>query len=442
MWSSFRHIRWAAALVVLTLAVLHAGSRASHAQSLQDRIRAASDGDTLVVHGGTHHGPFVVDASVVLLGRERPHLRGDTTTHVVRVEAPGVTLRGFEVSHSGRKLNRDHAGILVTARRATLRDNYLHDVLHGIYVKGADDVRAVQNRIRGLQSLARPQRGNGIHLWKSVGNDLSGNRIAHTRDGIYFSFADSTRAADNVVHDVRYGLHFMYSDANQFAGNLFYDNASGSALMYSKHLSATDNVFRDNRTKNGYGLLLQSLEQSTFTGNQLVRNTTGLYLENSTANTFRENVIRANHRGFRLSGSSMRNRFTENRIRSNVQTAALSGLDDANTWSVDGRGNDWGAHGLIDLDADGVSELPRHVVDVLGASADGFPYTALLASSPGVETLAFALRRAPPPNVPSIVDPHPLVRSSGGSGSLPLGALAVAAVLLAGAALLTRPLTL
>ena len=261
----------------------------------------------------------------------------------------------------------------------------------------------------GLRRLPRPQRGNGIHLWKSRGNRITGNEVAHTRDGVYFSFTDETVARDNVVHDVRYGLHFMYSDDNRFAGNAFFDNVSGSALMYSSGLVVRNNDFRDNRTQNGYGLLLQTMTGSTFTNNRLSGNMTGLYLENSSGNVFRRNVVRANYRGLRLTASSAENQFTENVIRSNLQTASLSGSAASNRWSVDGRGNYWGRSGLLDLDADGVSELPHRVVDVLGMG-DDFPYAGLLASSPGIDILSFALRRAPLPGLPSLTDPHPLMR--------------------------------
>ena len=379
--------------------------------TLQTRIDAAAPGDTLVVHGGTHAGPFVIDQPLVLIGRNRAHLKGDTTVHTVQISASNVTLEGFEISRSGTRLNQDHAGVMVTGSGVTLRNNHLHGVLHGIYVKGTDHATLVDNRVTGIRRLRQAQRGNGIHLWKSAHNTIDRNEIAHTRDGIYFSFADHTTATDNVIHDVRYGLHFMYSDANRFMQNRFYDNASGSALMYSSDLTARNNTFRDNRTQNGYGLLLQTMDRSTFEGNRLTGNMTGLYLENSSRNTVRRNVVRSNDRGLRLTGSSTDNRFTENVIQANLQTAALSGMSATNTWQVDGRGNFWGRRGLLDLNADGVSEMPRRVIDVLGVERENFPYVGLLASSPGIEALAFALRRGSHPNLPDIVDSRALMQA-------------------------------
>jgi len=405
-------------------------------QSLQARLDAAVPGDTIVVQGGVHNGPFVVDTSVVLTGNNRPHLKGNGQAHVLQIKAPDVTVENVRISNSGTNLSQDHAGILVTAPRATIRNNHLSDVLHGIYVKGKNRAVIVENRIEGPPLVTRtlspkaaqdhdctvppsggacavplpsPQRGNGIHLWKSTHNTITRNTIHDVRDGIYFSFADHTYAAHNTIHDVRYGLHFMYSDDNTFEHNVFYDNASGSALMYSRRLEARHNTFRNNRSQRGYGLLLQSMEQSRFADNRLIRNGTGVYLENSTGNVFEGNRVSANYRGLRFTGSSTENRFGRNVIRGNLNTATVSGVSETNEWHIDGRGNYWGPRGLLDVNADGVSELPHHTVDLFGTRRSAFPYVDLLAGSPGLALLAEALGRVSGTGVPTITDAHPLM---------------------------------
>ncbi len=406
--------------------------------SLQAQIDAAAPGDTLVVDGGTHAGPFAVDEPLVLMGRNDAHLKGDETTHVVTIEASDVTVEGFRITDSGKQLSDDHAGIMVRGNRATIRDNHLADVLHGVYVKGKDRAVIVENRIEGPPTVTRQvtpaearqyedcsvppeggscevplvsaQRGNGIHLWKSAHNTITHNEVHHTRDGVYFSFTDYTYTAYNRIHDVRYGLHFMYSDDNVFEHNRFSDNASGSALMYSFRLTARHNVFHSNRSQRGYGLLLQTMDESRFVGNRLTENGTGLYLENSTRNVFTKNEVAANYRGLRFTGSSMENQFSRNLIRGNLHTAAVSGVSATNEWQMNGIGNYWGTRGLLDTDADGISELPYRTVDLLGSYREDFPYVDLLAASPGLMLLEEALRRVPAANVPAITDPHPLLQ--------------------------------
>lgn len=414
--------------------------------SLQARIDAAAPGDTLVVTGGMHRAPIVIDRPLVLVGREWPHLKGTDSTHVVTVEADDVTLEGFRITGSGTSLDDDHAGVLVQGDRVTIRNNRLADVLHGIYVKGQDRVVIAENQIEGPPTVRRSlspdeaeryecsvppeggscevplsssRRGNGIHLWKSVHNTITHNTVHHTRDGVYFSYTDHTYAAHNTIHDVRYGLHFMYSDDNTFEHNRFFDNASGSALMFSFRLVARHNVFHSNRSQRGYGLLLQTMDESHFVDNRLTENGTGLYLENSTRNTFEDNVVAANYRGLRFTGSSMENRFGRNVIRGNLHTATVAGASTTNEWQVDGVGNYWGPRGLLDVDADGISELPYRTVDLLGGRREKFAYVDLLAASPGLTLLEEALRRVPSPGVPTITDERPLLRapSRGAAGA-------------------------
>lgn len=426
-------------LCLLTLGLLLGAGSVAAQPVLQARIDAAAAGDTLVVDGGTYDGALVIDRPLILIGRDRPHVRGSDEGHVIEVRANDVTIEGLRISGSGTSLDADHAGILIQGNRVTVRDNRLDDVLHGIYVKGYNRAVIVENVIDGPPVVTRrmspeearrndcsvppeggscevplpeAQRGNGIHLWKSTHNTIAHNTIRRVRDGVYFSFADHTYAAHNTIHDVRYGLHFMYSDDNTFEHNLFYDNASGSALMFSYRLTARHNVFHDNRTQRGYGLLLQTMDDSRFVNNRMTRNGTGVYLENSTGNTFKQNVIAANFRGFRMTGSSMDNRFGSNVIRGNLNIATVAGMSATNAWQIDGVGNYWGPRGLLDLDSDGISELPRRTLDVMGKRREAFPYVDLLAGSPGLTLLTEALRRVSVPGVPTITDDRPLMRPS------------------------------
>ena len=423
-------------------------------QSLQDQIDAATPGDTLVVNGGTHDGPFVLDRPLMLVGKNRPHLKGNEATHVVTIQANDVTIRGFRITDSGKQLSDDHAGIMVKGHRATIRDNHLSDVLHGVYVKGKTRAVIVENRIEGPPTvprrltpeearaytdcsvppgggtcevpLASAQRGNGIHLWNARHSTITHNTVHHTRDGTYFSHSDHNYTAHNTIHDVRYGLHFMYSDDNAFEHNVFTNNASGSALMYSDGITVRHNTFRNNRSQRGYGLLLQTMTDGHFVDNRMTQNGTGIYLENSTRNVFEENVVAANYRGLRITGSSMENQFGRNLIRSNLHTAAVAGMSATNEWQVDGVGNFWGPRGLLDVNADGVSELPYRTVDLLGGRREDFAYVDLLAASPGLALLEEALRRVPSLDVPAITDEAPLLQppaqlvaeSSRGRGSV------------------------
>ncbi len=418
--------------VATALAVLAAVSVSAGDLTLQERIERASPGDEIVVDGGVHPGGLVIDRPIVLTGINRPHIKGDRSGHAVAIRAPDVTVRGFRITGSGLNLSADHAAVHVAGAGARILDNEIDDSLHGVYVRGVDGVRVAGNRIRGIEeteagnlgasapaslgagdlcSVSRDRRGNGVHFWNSSDNTVSGNVISGGRDGIYFSFTRRSRVENNLIHDARYGLHYMYSDENYLAGNRFTRSVAGAALMFSKEVVLRDNEFVENRGPRAYGLLLHNVDRSTVDGNRMNRNRIGYYMQNSHANTARGNDFLRNYMGLRLTSSSTNNLFTRNRIGLNLHNIDLAGRDNSNRWDENGTGNRWLDSPTLDLDGDGVSELPHREVDLFGPSREEFPFISFLSESPGLKALRFALQRAPVPGTHYITDSRPLASS-------------------------------
>jgi nitrous oxidase accessory protein len=402
---------------------------------LRGRLAAAAPGATIDVPPGTYRGPFTIDRPVTLRGHRQAVLQGDGTTHVVRVQAADVTVDGFEIQGSGLDLSLDHAGIHVTGAGATLRHNRITECLHGIYVRQAGRARIEDNTIIGRSETLEPvdplkrgstpgegelcavpldqnRRGNGVHIWNATGHVIARNVVRHTRDGIYFSFVDASDVRDNDIAQVRYGLHYMYSDDNRFEGNLFRDNAAGAALMYSKGLVLRRNRFVANRSQRAYGLLMQSVDDTLVTENEIAGNTLGLFLENGHANRVLANRLTGNHIGVRLSDSSDGNVFAGNHFAGNVHPVETSGANRANRWALDGRGNAWDGALRLDLDGDGIGDLPHRELDLFGELRRPFPAIGLLAGSPGERLLRFVHARLGLPGVAGVIDPAPLVRGA------------------------------
>lgn len=399
---------------------------------LQERLAAAPAGATIDVPAGRYSGPFTIAKPLTLRGNGRAVLVGDRATHVVAIRAADVTIEGFEVRGSGLDLALDQAAIHVTGARAVVRANRIVDSLHGIYVRHADGVRIEQNTILGMAQtpeaidplrgglkpgdgeicatpLNQNRSGNGVHIWNSVANVIAGNTIRDTRDGIYFSFVSGSEVRDNDIARVRYGLHYMYSDRNRFAGNVFHDNAAGAALMYSKGLTLTGNRFVANRSHRAYGLLLQSVDDTVIVRNDIGGNTLGVFLENGHGNRVLDNRIAGNHIGIRVSDSSDANVFAGNRFAGNIHTVETTGGNGSNQWALDGRGNEWEGASQIDLDRNGIADLPHRELDLFGDMRRHFPAIGLLAGSPGERLLRFVHARIALPGAAGIVDPSPIV---------------------------------
>jgi nitrous oxidase accessory protein len=417
-------------VVVVALRAQTAGDR------LRTQIATSTAGAVLQVPAGDYEGSFVIDRPLHLIGARGAVLHGTGHGNVVAVRASDVEIAGFVVRGSGRSLFDDNAAIYITGARASIHDNRILDMLHGIYVRKADDCRIVNNVVFGdgaqneaiadpviaglkvgdaasgeLCSVPDPQdrRGNGIHLWNSSGHFISGNTIQGTRDGIYFSFTSHTVVEDNRISHVRYGLHYMYSDENVFSRNLFTENAAGAALMYSKKLLLEENRFVANRSHRAYGLLMQSIDDTRVERNVIAGNTVGLFLENGNNNTVRANRIAGNYVGLRVSDSTAGSRFFENTFLSNIHPLETSGGNAANLWAVAGRGNYWDDAASLDLNRDGIADLPHHEPDLFGAWRRTFPAIGLLSASPGERLLRLIHSRLALPGLPGVTDPRPLV---------------------------------
>ena len=399
---------------------------------LHERLASGIPGETIDVPPGVYKGPFTIDRTVTLLGHGRATLVGNGETHVVDVTAPDVTIEGFSIRGSGVDLAQDHAGIHVTGTRAVIRGNRITECLHGVYVRHADHVRIEDNTIAGrthsleavnpltaglkpgegelcVVALDQSRRGNGIHIWSSTGHAISHNVIRDTRDGIYFSFVDGSTVRDNEISQVRYGLHYMYSDRNTFEDNVFRDNAAGAALMFSKGLTLRRNRFVANRSQRAYGLLLQSVDDTSVSANEIAGNTVGLFLENGHGNRVLDNRVSSNHIGVRVTDSSDANVFAGNRFSGNIHPVETTGDNTANRWSLDGRGNEWDGEVRLDLDGNGIADLPHRELDLFGELRRPFPAIGLLAGSPGERLLRFVYARAALPGLSGIVDPAPIV---------------------------------
>jgi nitrous oxidase accessory protein len=424
--ASFR--RWSACF-----AQIIAGSicLTTNAATLQERIDAAAPHETIRLEAGVHAGPIVINQPLTLMGEPDAEIRGNNKGSAVTIAADDVTLSGLRITGSGLRLFDDDAAIFLTGNRAKIEHCVIADSLHGVYLKKVSGAQILNNRIQGKTILAPSnepventigsstencdttlvanRRGNGIHQWNCEGTVIRGNDISDTRDGIYFSFTNNSRVENNLVHHVRYGLHYMYSDGNVFENNTFSENAAGAAIMFSKELIVRGNRFSNNRGHRAYGLIFQSSDRSRLEQNEITENAVGLSFNQCNGNDIVGNRVTHNYIGLRFGSNSDGNRFTENIFSHNLHPVETGASDVAgNRWAVKGVGNFWDGALAMDLDRDGVNDLPHRELDLFGLLRRDFPAIAFLSDSPALNLLRFAHERAALPGASYIEDPAPL----------------------------------
>ena len=401
------------------------------AGTLQQRVDLAKPNETIVLKAEIYAGPIIIKKPLALIGEKGAVIRGNGAGNVVTISADDVTVSGFRITGSGLQLSDDDAAVFVTGNRAKIYNCVIADSLHGIYLKKLSGAQILNNRIQGKTTLTAStepvekgigtstencdtmlvpnRRGNGIHQWNCEGNLIRGNEISDTRDGIYFSFTNNSRVENNLVHHVRYGLHYMYSDGNIFENNTFSENAAGAAIMFSKELVVRGNRFINNRGHRAYGLIFQSSDRSRLEKNEITQNAVGLSFNQCNENQIAGNRVMQNYIGLRFGSNSDGNRFTENVFMQNLHPVETGASDvSGSRWAVNGVGNFWDGSFELDLDRDGVNDLPHRELDLFGVLRRDFPAVAFLSDSPALKLLRFAEERAALPGISYIEDPAPL----------------------------------
>ncbi|NIM19378.1 MAG: nitrous oxide reductase family maturation protein NosD [Candidatus Latescibacteria bacterium] len=363
--------------------------------SIASALSQASPGDTLRLDEGEYFENLVIEVPIVLTGKGHPWIRGGYEGIVIHIKAPGTVIDGLRVSEAGTRLIDDMACILVEADSVTIQNNRIDESLHGIYVKAGSWITIHDNRIEGRLDLIEEDRGNGIHLWNSRHSRIERNEILNTRDGIYFSFADSTIIRQNHVHHVRYGLHYMYSNHNIFEDNLFDENVAGAALMYSQNIGFYRNVFARCRGFRAYGILYQSMDDTRAEGNLILDNSRGIFLNNSGGNILLHNDVVDNDVAVQMNAGSDANIFAGNNFINNLSELLLDISHTEIVWTDSSGGNYWSGYDGYDLDGDGIGDKPYTIQNVFQVLESNCPEVRFYLFSPAAEILEAAERALP-----------------------------------------------
>jgi len=373
--------------------------------TIAEALRRAPAGSRIVVPAGTYRESGLrVERPVELVGEGRPVLDAEGRAGVFLVSAPGVTIRGFTIRHTGRSATDDRAGIrLEQADGCVIRDNRLEGTFFGIYVARTAGCRVEDNVVAGAggsESLA----GNAIHLWNSREVAITGNRVSGHRDGIYLEFARQARIGGNEsAGNLRYGLHFMFSDSAEYRGNTFRRNGAGVAVMYSRHVRMVDNRFEDNQGQAAFGLLLKDITDSWIEGNTIAGNTVGMYLEGTDRVAVSGNRLERNGWAIRLMANSSDNEFRGNRFTANSFDVSTNGRQHTSRFD----GNQWDTYRGYDLDGDGTGDVPHRPVRLFAYLVARHDAALVLQRSLFVDLLDAAERVLPVLSPEALVDRRP-----------------------------------
>ncbi len=383
-------------------------------RTVASAVAAAVPGGTVVVKAGRYREPTIVIARrLTLTGEPGAILDGEGLHEIVVLRADGITIRGFEFTHTGFSYSEDRAALHVAgAHDCRIEDNRFIDTFFAIYIAASHGCVVARNEIAGRGDRDEAGSGNGIHLWSSREVTVAHNHISGHRDGIYLEFTHVADVHNNLSeHNIRYGMHFMYSDSSAYVGNHFRANGSGVAVMYTRVVTMAHDTFEANRGAAAYGLLLKEIQDARLEGNLFRDNTIGLLADGADRLVALGNRFDDNGWALRLLASSFDGRFEGNAFRRNSFDVAVNGRG---TTAVFAR-NWWESYHGWDLDHNGEGDVPYHPVRLFALLVEQAPPALLLQRSLFVRLLDAAERVVPVLTPANVVDGHPLMRDPTGA---------------------------
>ncbi len=417
-----KHLRMLTLTLVASFLTLPAlAMLVSPGDDLQAILDDANSGDVIKLSPGTYQGNFIVKNSITLQGAPGAILDGQGHNDTLRVSAPDVTLRQLTIRNWGDNLTDMNAGIFVEpeATGVVIEENDLQGDTTGVWLQQTSGAKVLNNKIEGNINIRSTDRGNGIHLNVVNNVEVRGNEVWNTRDGLYIIASQDNRLIDNYMHDLRYGVHYMYSHNNRIERNRVKNTRVGYAMMQSRDLTVVDNSSEQTQD---YGILLNFITNSTFTGNRIdsviqqrnkgVSGAEGkaVFIYNSLYNELLNNQFSNSEIGIHLTAGSEENVIAGNSFVNNTLQVKYVATR-TQEWSKDGRGNYWSNYLGWDMTDNGVGETPFEPNDGVDKLLWKYPEVKVLMHSPAVLLLRWVQQQFPVLKSPGVKDSYPLMKS-------------------------------
>ena len=350
---------------------------------LQAAIDAAAPGAVLRLLPGDHRGPVRIGKPLHVWGPADAVLRGSEGS-TVRVQADGVTLRGFTIAGSGQRFDLMDGGVWLQGNDLVLEGVTVKQSLFGVLVERCQRATVRGNTVIGTGLPAMGLRGDGIRLWETTDSLVMDNVVTDSRDVVVW-YSSRNRLANNSVLRSRYGTHFMYSHENVVEDSRYVGDEVGVFVMYSHDIVLRRNVLAQAGGAAGLGLGLKEAGNITAEDNWFLANTVGIYVDNSPldpahSNRYVRNVVRFAETAVSLHSSCKRSEFADNQFRDNGAVVKVGGQGDALGCTF--AGNYYDTYQGYDFDGDGRGDVPFEFRRLSTQLEGRYPELALLHGAP------------------------------------------------------------
>ena len=362
-------------------------------------------GDLVVLAPGEYRGPWEIAVPDVHVEANGAVLAGPSDGSALVLAAPGIEVHGLEVRDAGSATDLyapDAAVWLVGCDGCAVVDLRASNTPSGVRVEASQGVRIDRPVLEGGSGAP------GVNVFDAPGLVVSGARIHGFLDGVYLESSDDVVVENSTISGAfRYAFHAMFSRGTVLRGSDLARNNVGSAAMYGRSVRLENNVFREHVGPLGFGLLLQEVAEASVEGNTFAGNTVGVLVVSVPDVTLRANEVVGGGTGLLVrrtpTSSSSAVRAIDNDFHGNVTDVAIDDPEAAVTL----RGNAYETASRLDLDADGVSDVPHVPSSSFSLLMSRQPDLSLYALNPGVLLWESAEVSVPALRLASLQDPAP-----------------------------------
>ena len=380
----------------------------SHISTLRQGVKAAKDGDTILLNKGIYkEGNIIIDKAIFLIGIDAPVLDGESKNEILTLTGKNIVIKGIHFANAGYSSMNDYAALkIIDATNIIIEQNTITNAFFAIHIANSTRCIVRNNTIKGTNK-SEHLSGNGIHLWKCEHMTIEHNSIQGHRDGIYFEFVTASIIQKNISEkNIRYGLHFMFSHSDTYLDNIFRNNGAGVAVMYSKNVRMENNVFDKNWGPSAYGILLKDISNSYIKNNQFVQNTVAIHMEGSSRIDIGNNIFKAIGCALKVQASCDDNTFHHNNFFGNSFDVATNGTKTLNQF----YNNYWDKYDGYDINKDGIGDVPYHPVSMYAMVVEQNPTTLVLMRSFIVSLFDKAEKAIPGLTPENLIDSKPMLK--------------------------------
>jgi nitrous oxidase accessory protein len=401
-------IKFASISLVITLFLLSASAGSAKTvyvepgDSIQDFINGSTIGDVIVIKAGVYQENVTVNISGVTLTSDPESSGGvlirspDGNSSVFQIEADNVTVRGFNITGSGKAGNAPEisegvgcppAGIcLKHANSCIVEKNNLSENLYGIYLQESMNNLLSQNNLSG----------NGIWLdeWCSQ-NSLLNNAIEKGNIILGAHCWNDTIQQNQLSNGD--GISIACCGGNNLVSRNSITNCSTGIDIYD--VQARTVLISNRITDCNYGISLDFVFDSGIYNNTISNTSTGIYFrEECHNNNLYSNMITSSKQsGIYLLDNTADNLIYNNYFNNTINARVENSKD--NDWNITKRkgtnivkgpylgGNFWAnptgagfSQTANDSNSDGISDLPYRVN---GSDTDYLPLVMNSSESRG-----------------------------------------------------------